>query len=633
LNYRHSNGGAASSETLSAWQGIQTLSMEERSNYPLCLNVDDLGDDFMLTIQAVKQISATRIGEYMQVALRSLVQALEHTPQAALNSLPILPDDERELLLAGFNDTAHPYPRDVLIHQLIEQQAAQRPDACAVRGDSGPLLTYAKLNQQANQLAHRLIELGVEPDARVAVSLRRGPEMVVALLGILKAGGAYVPIDPDLPSARQAYMLSDSAPRALLTSQDLLASLPALSVTALVLDGHDESARLALQPINNPDAKALGLKPNHLAYVLYTSGSTGQPKGVMNEHLGVVNRLLWARDAYHVDSNDRVLQKTPFGFDVSVWEFFLPLLAGAELVMARPGGHQEPDYLAQVMTDAGITLMHFVPSMLDVFLEHRSTRDFPQLRRVLCSGEALPRALQRRFEQHLKGVELHNLYGPTEAAIDVTAWECRPTDPGDSVPIGRPIANIQMHVLDAQGQLQPMGVAGELHIGGIGVARGYLNLPELSTERFIADPFSSDPQARLYKTGDMGRWLANGALEYLGRNDFQVKIRGLRIEIGEIEAALARHPAVHETVVTAREDIPGDKRLVAYYTQSAEHSAVDIDTLRGHLQQQLPEYMVPAIYVLLEAMPLTSNGKLDRKALPAPGGDALISRGYEAPQG
>ncbi|WP_407692679.1 amino acid adenylation domain-containing protein [Pseudomonas savastanoi] len=632
LNYRHSNNGAASTDTLSAWQGIQTLSMEERTNYPLCLNVDDLGDDFMLTIQAVQQINAQRIGEYMQVALRSLVEALEHTPHAALNSLSILPDDERELLLTGFNDTAHPYPRDVLIHQLIEQQVNQRPDACAVRGDSGPLLTYAELNQQANQLAHRLIELGVEPDTRVAVSLRRGAEMVVALLGILKAGGAYVPIDPDLPSARQSYMLEDSSPQAVLTSCDLLADLPALSVPVLVLDNRDDLAQLAKQPSGNPDAKALGLQPNHLAYVLYTSGSTGTPKGVMNEHLGVVNRLLWARDAYHVDSNDRVLQKTPFGFDVSVWEFFLPLLAGAELVMARPGGHQDPDYLAQVMSDAGITLLHFVPSMLDVFLGHRSTRDFPQLRRVLCSGEALPRALQRRFEQHLKGVELHNLYGPTEAAIDVTAWECRPTDPGDSVPIGRPIANIQMHVLDALGQLQPLGVAGELHIGGIGVARGYLNQPELSAERFIADPFSSDPQARLYKTGDLGRWLANGALEYLGRNDFQVKIRGLRIEIGEIEAALAKHPAVHEAVVTAREDIPGDKRLVAYYTRSAGHTAVDIETLRSHLQQQLPEYMVPAIYVLLDTMPLTPNGKLDRKALPAPDGDALISRGYEAPE-
>ncbi|RMU78137.1 Amino acid adenylation, partial [Pseudomonas syringae pv. apii] len=458
-------------------------------------------------------------------------------------------------------------------------------------------------------------------------------EMVVALLGILKAGGAYVPIDPDLPSARQAYMLEDSSPQAVLTTRDLSDNLPASDLPVLVLDGHDDRAQLARQQSVNPDARALGLQPNHLAYVLYTSGSTGTPKGVMNEHLGVVNRLLWARDAYQVNSQDRVLQKTPFGFDVSVWEFFLPLLTGAELVMARPGGHQDPDYLAQVMSDAGITLLHFVPSMLDVFLEHRSTRDFPQLRRVLCSGEALPRALQRRFEQQLKGVELHNLYGPTEAAIDVTAWECRPTDPGDSVPIGRPIANIQMHVLDALGQLQPLGVAGELHIGGIGVARGYLNQPDLSAERFIADPFSEDRQARLYKTGDVGRWLANGALEYLGRNDFQVKIRGLRIEIGEIEAALAKHPAVHEAVVTAREDIPGDKRLVAYYTQSAEHTAVDLEILRSHLQQQLPEYMVPAIYVLLEAMPLTSNGKLDRKALPAPDGDALISRGYEAPQG
>ncbi|WP_185712567.1 non-ribosomal peptide synthetase, partial [Pseudomonas syringae] len=568
----------------------------------------------------------------VQQRIFAMLEAVLNQHDTPLAHFPLMSETEHQQLSA-FNETALAYPRDVVIHQLIEQQAAQRPDACAVRGDSGPLLTYAELNQQANQLAHRLIELGVKPDTRVAVSLRRGPEMVVALLGILKAGGAYVPIDPDLPSARQTYMLEDSSPQAVLTTQDLSDNLPALDLPVLVLDSHDDSAQLARQPTGNPDAKDLGLQPNHLAYVLYTSGSTGQPKGVMNEHLGVVNRLLWARDAYQVNSQDRVLQKTPFGFDVSVWEFFLPLLAGAELVMARPGGHQDPEYLAQVMSDAGITLLHFVPSMLDVFLEHRSTRDFPQLRRVLCSGEALPRALQRRFEQQLKGVELHNLYGPTEAAIDVTAWECRPTDPGESVPIGRPIANIQMHVLDALGQLQPLGVAGELHIGGIGVARGYLNQPQLSAERFIADPFSEDPQARLYKTGDVGRWLANGALEYLGRNDFQVKIRGLRIEIGEIEATLAKHPAVHEAVVTAREDIPGDQRLVAYYTQSAEHTAVDIETLRGHLQQQLPEYMVPAIYVLLEAMPLTPNGKLDRKALPAPDAQALISRGYEAPQG
>nr|WP_020699833.1 non-ribosomal peptide synthetase [Pseudomonas fuscovaginae] len=449
--------------------------------------------------------------------------------------------------------------------------------------------------------------------------------------GVLKAGGAYVPIDPDLPAARQAFMLNDSAPLALLSSHTLLDSLPPSDVPLLLLDATDDSAQLAMQATENPDARALGLLPTHLAYVLYTSGSTGTPKGVMNEHLGVVNRLLWARDEYAVEAGDRVLQKTPFGFDVSVWEFFLPLLAGAELVMARPGGHQEPDYLAQVMRDARITLLHFVPSMLDVFLEHRSARDFPDLRRVLCSGEALPRSLQRRFEEQLAGIELHNLYGPTEAAIDVTAWQCRPGDPGESVPIGRPIANIQMYVLDALGQVQPLGVAGELHIGGIGVARGYLNLPELSAERFIADPFSNDPQARLYKTGDLGRWLANGALEYLGRNDFQVKIRGLRIEIGEVEAALALCPGVREVVVIAREDEgqPDSKRLVAYLCGEPAPA----EQLRKALLKHLPEYMIPSAFVHLESLPLSSNGKLDRKALPAPDLDAVISRSYVAPEG
>ena len=570
--------------------------------------------------------------QQVQQRLFAMLAAVLEQQDTPLAHFPLMSESERQHLLVDFNNTARAYPQDVLIHQLIEQQAAQRPDACAVRGDAGPLLSYAQLNRQANQLAHRLIELGVEPDARVAVCLRRGPEMVVALLGILKAGGAYVPIDPDLPNARQAYMLGDSTPRAVLTTHELLDDLPALNVPVLVLDDTDDSAHLAAQPTGNPDTRALGLLPTHLAYVLYTSGSTGMPKGVMNEHLGVVNRLLWARDEYGVDASDRVLQKTPFGFDVSVWEFFLPLLTGAELVMARPGGHQEPDYLARLIRDASITMLHFVPSMLDLFLEHRSDSDFPDLRRVLCSGEALPRSLQRRFEQQLAGIELHNLYGPTEAAIDVTAWQCRPGDPGESVPIGRPIANIQMYVLDALGQVQPLGVAGELHIGGIGVARGYLNQPELSAERFVADPFSSDPQARLYKTGDLGRWLTNGALEYLGRNDFQVKIRGLRIEIGEVEAALALCAGVREVVVIAREDDPGQpdsKRLVAYLCGEPAPAG----QLRVELLKHLPEYMVPSAFVHLDSLPLSPNGKLDRKALPAPDLQAVISRGYAAPEG
>ncbi|NWB98760.1 amino acid adenylation domain-containing protein [Pseudomonas gingeri] len=589
---------------------------------------EDVHLDFNFNTAYYSLEEAQRLQQRMFAMLEAVLEQHD-TPVA---HFPLMAEDERQHLLADFNATAREYPRDVLIHQLIEQQAAQRPDACAVRGDSGPLLSYAQLNRRANQLAHRLIELGVEPDSRVAVSLRRGAEMVVALLGVLKAGGAYVPIDPDLPSARQAYMLGDSAPRAVLTTHDLLDDLPALNVPVLVLDGSDDNAQLAAYPSHNPDTRALGLRPTHLAYVLYTSGSTGMPKGVMNEHLGVVNRLLWARDEYGVEASDRVLQKTPFGFDVSVWEFFLPLLAGAELVMARPDGHKEPDYLAQVIREAGITMLHFVPSMLDLFVEHRATRDFPQLRRVLCSGEALPRGLQRRFEQQLPGIELHNLYGPTEAAIDVTAWQCRPSDPGESVPIGRPIANIQMHVLDALGQIQPLGVAGELHIGGIGVARGYLNQPELSAERFILDPFSSDPQARLYKTGDLGRWLANGALEYLGRNDFQVKIRGLRIEIGEVEAALALCAGVREVVVIAREDDPSqpeNKRLVAYLCGEPAPA----EQLRVELLKHLPEYMVPSAFVHLDSLPLSPNGKLDRKALPAPDLEAVISHDYEAPQG
>ncbi|MDR8368245.1 amino acid adenylation domain-containing protein, partial [Pseudomonas sp. JL3] len=570
---------------------------------------------------------------HLQQRIVSMLEAVLEGYDTPVGHFPLMSQAEQQRLQVEFNATAREYPRDVLIHTLFEQQAELRPHACAVRGDSGPLLSYGQLNRQANQLAHRLIALGVEPDARVAVCLKRGPEMVVALLGILKAGGAYVPIDPDLPSARQAFMLSDSAPRAVLSCHELLDHLPPLNVPLLAIDRDaDDHAQLAAQPEHNPDPQALGLTPTHLAYVLYTSGSTGTPKGVMNEHLGVVNRLLWARDEYRVDANDRVLQKTPFGFDVSVWEFFLPLLAGAELVMARPGGHQEPDYLTRLMRHAGITMLHFVPSMLDLFLEHHDTQGFPDLRRVLCSGEALPRSLQRRFEQQLAGIELHNLYGPTEAAIDVTAWQCRPSDPGETVPIGRPIANIQMHVLDARGEPLPLGVAGEIHIGGIGVARGYLNQPELSAERFIVDPFSSAPNARLYKTGDLGRWLASGALEYLGRNDFQVKIRGLRIEIGEVEAALALCPGVREVVVIAREDNPeqpDNKRLVAYLCGQPASA----EQLRSELLKHLPEYMVPSAFVHLDALPLTANGKLDRRALPAPGQESLANRAYEAPQG
>ncbi|MDI2146254.1 amino acid adenylation domain-containing protein, partial [Pseudomonas sp. ITA] len=365
------------------------------------------------------------------------------------------------------------------------------------------------------------------------------------------------------------------------------------------------------------------------AYVIYTSGSTGQPKGVINEHSGVVNRLLWMQDAYRLTSEDSVLQKTPFSFDVSVWEFFWPLMTGARLVMARPGGHKDPLYLSEVIEAERITTLHFVPSMLDVFLAHGDTARCSGLRQVMCSGEALPGSLVRRFKQQLPGSGLHNLYGPTEAAVDVTAWDCSgPLEQTpDNTPIGKPIANTRMYILDAQQQPVPQGVVGELYIGGVQVARGYLNRPELSAERFLQDPFQ--PKGRMYRTGDVARYLADGNIEYLGRNDDQVKIRGLRIELGEIQSRLTDIGGVQEAAVLAREDVPGDKRLVAYYTGAR----LEIDVLRGHLLEHLPDYMVPAVFVHLDALPLSPNGKLDRKALPAPDQASVITREYEAPVG
>ncbi|MDL5368258.1 amino acid adenylation domain-containing protein, partial [Xanthomonas sp. NCPPB 2654] len=468
-------------------------------------------------------------------------------------------------VLAGFNATHAAYPPDLSVHALFEAQVARTPGAIALQFD-GQSLSYAILNRRANQLAHRLIALGVQPDDRVAICVERSLEMVVGLLGILKAGGAYVPLDPSYPDDRLAYMLEDSAPGVVLTQAALLARLPMLgSAATLVLD-----ADRALAALPEHDPVVAGLTPRHLAYVIYTSGSTGQPKGAMNEHRGVVNRLLWAQSQFQLSAEDRVVQKTPFGFDVSVWEFFLPLLAGARLVLAKPAGHQDPEYLVDLIEEAGITLAHFVPSMLQLFLERAEAARCGSVRDVLCSGEALPPALQLRCQRALPHVRLHNLYGPTEAAVDVTYWRCDADRHPGTVPIGRPIANTRMYVLDKHGVPVPVGVTGELHIGGVQVGRGYWRRPQLTAERFLPDPFSGDADARMYKTGDLGRWLPDGSLEYLGRNDFQVKLRGFRIELGEIEAKLTSCVGVRDAVVIAREDGAGDTRLVAYFVLQDE---------------------------------------------------------------
>jgi amino acid adenylation domain-containing protein len=523
---------------------------------------------------------------------------------------------ERQRRLSEWNNTEADFPRDKCLHEMFEEQVAQNPEAIAVVCEDCTI-SYAELNRRANQLAHYLRSLGVGPDKPVAICAERSVEMVVALLGVVKAGGAYVPLDPTYPVDRLGYMLEDSSPVALLVQGHLAGRFSGERLVGNIVDLTASAPTWHDQPDSNLSPAASGLHPGNLAYVIYTSGSTGKPKGVMVEHRSVVNRLVWMQNAYGLNSRDAVLQKTPFSFDVSVWEFFWPLIAGARLVMARPEGHKDPAYLAAVISLYQITTVHFVPSMLQVFVDHADAKLCTPVVRVFASGEALPASLVRQFQRLLPQVSLHNLYGPTETTVDVTAWTCTSDSTLINIPIGRPIANTRAYILDDRGEQVEVGVAGELYIGGVQVARGYLKRPELTAERFLPDRFAPSEAGRMYRTGDLCRWRPDGAIEYLGRNDFQVKIRGFRIELGEIEARLAEESTVREAVVIAREDNPGDKRLVAYLVP-ARGARIQEHDLRDRLARVLPEYMVPSNFVVLERMPTTVNGKLDRASLPLP---------------
>ncbi|AIO98876.1 D-alanine--poly(phosphoribitol) ligase, subunit 1 [Burkholderia pseudomallei 576] len=601
---------------------------------PITVNVQDYHEDQDLVMQFNYDVNAFSHAEVDNIGTRigGLLDALiEHHDDMPVGMLPLLDEAERKQVVYAWNATECDYPIEQCIHQLFEAQVDRKPEAIALTFD-GRRLSYAELNARANRLAHYLQARGVGPDRLVALCAERGIEMVVGLLAILKAGGAYVPLDPSHPPERLRRMLDDTNPVAVLVDDigaDALASFEShvAARSPRVHLSRDIAQWRACSPANPPTPRERAAR--RLAYVIYTSGSSGEPKGVMNEHRGVVNRLWWMQQTYALDERDAVLQKTPFSFDVSVWEFFWPLMSGARLVIAKPEGHKDPAYLSELIDRERVTTLHFVPSMLQAFLEDEgAARGCGSVKRVMCSGEALPPSLVKRFYRCLPDARLHNLYGPTEAAVDVTAWACDAEEGGASVPIGRPIANTRIYVLDEYGQPVPRGVAGELYIGGVQVARGYLNRPELTRERFVDDPFVAG--GRLYKTGDLARWRTDGSLEYLGRNDFQVKIRGFRIELGEIEAQLARVAGVRETVVLARDSgsPAGEKRLVAYYTGNA-----DVAALREQATRHLPAYMVPSAYVRLDAWPLTPNGKLDRRALPAPADDAYARAEYEAPQG
>ncbi|WPN28492.1 amino acid adenylation domain-containing protein [Pseudomonas sp. P5_109] len=580
------------------------ISHHDQTSFPLaiaaelgeCLDLRFNYDTALFSAEAIAGLSAR---------LLALLDAMVSAPQQPLGRLSLLDAAQTARQVEGFNRTAQTWADVRPVYQCFEAQVLQTPEAPALVF-AGQTLSYRQLNQQANQLAHHLRSQGVGAEVLVGIAAERSLELVIGLLAIMKAGGAYVPLDPDYPRERLEHMFDDSGVHLLLTQRHLLGQLPIPpATTAICLD--DMGGLLdGLSEANLPCV----VGPQSLAYMIYTSGSTGKPKGAANHHEALYNRLAWMQGAYPLDGRDTVLQKTPFSFDVSVWEFFWPLMTGARLAVAAPGAHRDPAQLVSLIEQYQVSTLHFVPSMLQAFVQGEGFEHCASLRQIMCSGEALSADLQHSLFRVLPNVGLYNLYGPTEAAIDVTHWTCI-DDGGISVPIGYPIANLVTYILDDSLQPQVQGCVGELYLGGIGLARGYHHRPELTAERFVASPFGERGE-RLYRTGDLARYREDGVIEYVGRIDHQVKIRGLRIELGEIEACLLEHPAVREAVVIAL-DVGKSKHLVAYVVGDAA-----LDLLKQHLRNALPEHMQPSHVLLLDQLPVTPNGKLDRRALPQP---------------
>lgn len=581
----------------------------EQSNYDFMFTIVP-GENLLLKFSYNANVySEAQVERVMQHLVHIIEQVVLHSA-ARIEDIDYLDAAEKEVLLDTFNDTAAAFRDTETLISLFEEQVTGTPETTALVFE-GRSFTYREINEKANRLAHYLrITYAIVPGDRIGVKLDRSEQMIVALLGALKSGGAYVPIDPGYPQERIDYLLEDSQCKVLIDDA-LLAAFD--GVAAGYSTVNPESVNTAAD----------------LAYVIYTSGSTGQPKGCMLEHRGVVNRIAWMWQHYGFSAADVVLQKTTFTFDVSVWEIFLPLCWGARMVLCHKDDVAVPGRLLDLIEREKVTCLHFVPSMFSAFItavadEPRLPQRLLSLRGIMTSGEALPAETVAAWYQLLP-VPVHNLYGPTEASVDVTYYT---TAPGDTkVPIGRPIWNTAIYILDADNRLLPSGVAGEICIGGIGLSRGYLNKPQLTAEKFVANPFRAGE--RMYKTGDLGRWLPDGNIEYLGRKDDQVKIRGYRIELGEIEAALLKQPGVSAAAVTVKTSRDGDKDLLAYIVSNREYTVSELKTALGNT---LPGYMVPAYYMPLASMPLSANGKLDRKKLPEPDGMGLSgSKAYVAP--
>ena len=596
--------------------------IHELSSYPLTVKVYP-GKSIKIQMIYSERFNSSTVGRMLH-HLNNLIDDMVRCEDGIIDRLQMVVEPEKSMLIYDTNQTRINYPGSHCLHQLIEQQVRQTPDVIALVCESSQL-TYLQLNSRANQLAHYLRKQGAGPEVKIGLCMERSIEMVVGLLGIIKSGAAYVPLDPEYPEERLQYMIEDAQAHLVLMQQHLVGYVKPNDCKVLCIDTCDEIMR---EPVSDP--KNLNNDQN-VAYVIYTSGSTGRPKGVMNTHRAISNRLVWMQDAYGLTEDDRILQKTSFSFDVSVWEFFWPLMTGAALVMAKPGGHKDAAYMAGLIRQQGVTTMHFVPPMLQMFLNVPSVSECNSLKRVICSGEALSHELVTKFHKTLD-CKLHNLYGPTEAAIDVTAWDCSKMSDRNTIPIGFPIANTQIHILDRYLRPVPVGVVGELYIGGENLARGYFNRPALTAEKFIPNPFSDIPGERLYKTGDLARYLPDMSIQFIGRIDSQVKIRGFRIELGEIESVLLSHELIDECVLLARDDSFGGEKLLIAWVGTANPGMVNVGDLKIFLRASLPEYMVPADIVILESFPLTPNGKIDRNALPEPERSFDEEREYVAPR-
>ncbi|EPX59032.1 Long-chain-fatty-acid--CoA ligase [Cystobacter fuscus DSM 2262] len=593
---------------------LEPFALEHRAaQFDLTLKMTEGDDSLTASWEYNSDLFDAATIQRMNGHLQTLLDAILEQPGQTLGDLPLMSADEQRRLLIDWNDTRTSYPEDKCFHELFEAQAARTPDAIAVEY-MDQRLDYRELNQRANRIAHQLIGLGIGPESLVGVCVHRSLELMVALLGVLKAGAAYVPLDPSYPAQRLAYVLEDAGVAALLTQRELLTKLPGRSVRTLCVDGDgDELVR------NSPDNPRGRATPGSLAYIIYTSGSTGRPKGVMVQHRGLVNYLAWCEHAYAVDGGRGAPVVTSIGFDATITSLFTPLLAGKKVVLLPE--QEELSALMNVLrAERDFSLVKLTPAHLDLL---RNSMPAEQAaggtRAFIVGGEALARESLAFWRTHAPETKIINEYGPTETVVGCCTHEVTSLAfASGNVPIGRPIANTQLYILDARLRPVPVGVSGELYIGGAGVARGYLHRPELTAERFICDPFSTEPGARLYKTGDLARYLADGKIEFLGRADDQVKIRGFRVELGEVEAALRLHPRVQDAAVVAQPEAGGGNRLVAYIVwKNPSGNTLPVE-VRHFLAESLPHYMVPAAIVSLDKLPLTSHGKLDRTALPLP---------------